>query len=537
MSYLVLARKYRPQRFADLVGQEHVAHTLQNAIRANRTAHAYLFTGPRGVGKTSAARILAKALRCQNPSSDGEPCNACDSCQSINIGNSLDVIEIDAASNTGVDNIRELRESVGFMATQGKYRIYIIDEVHMLSTAAFNALLKTLEEPPPHVLFVFATTEIHKVPATILSRCQRFDFKKIQPGVMVENLKSICAQEGIDVDENSLKAVALESEGCLRDAQSLLDQAIAICGNKIELENLEKALGLVSRAKFFSLIEALYAHKADEALNITAEMLENGMDPKILLNRLTLFFRDLHFFFWTGKTALDDAYTLQILEKGKSALSVDEIVRALDLCLKTQVQLPLSSLASYALESLVAKLSLQRPIASSAAAVSAPAPSNAAPAREMPSMPSRPAPAPVSAAAPAATPVAPSPRAPVAGGALGQLEDYLRNQKNSWIPVLKSILSLEVSEGKVEVEVRPDFAGKRLASKDGVDLLKQVFNAAVVQVRVEEAGEQKKNFKRPEELLLEKRKEAREHSVVQEAIRTFRAVVKDTKVLNDEKIK
>lgn len=548
MSYLVLARKYRPQRFVDLVGQEHVAVTLKNAIKGDRTAHAYLFTGPRGVGKTSAARILAKALRCQSPASDGEPCNECESCVAVNLGNSLDVIEIDAASNTGVDNIRELRESVGFMATQGKYRIYIIDEVHMLSTAAFNALLKTLEEPPPHVLFVFATTEIHKVPATILSRCQRFDFKKIPPAIMVENLKGICAKEKIAIDENSLKAVAIESEGCLRDAQSLLDQAIAICGEKIELENLEKALGLVSRAKFFALIEAIFEHKADKALLQCTEMLENGMDPKILLGRLTIFFRDLHFFYWTGQSSLDDAYTLQIFEKGRNSLSVDEVVRALDLCLRTQTQLPLSILAAFSLESLVAKLCLQRPALAATAGVSGgtsqEVPRTQPQAYAQTHSPSAttvkasPASASVSSSAPAAPAVSVSTVDRGAQSPLIRLEDYLRQNKNSWIPVIRSVLRMDLNDQKLDVEVKSDFAGKRLASKDGLELLRLIFSIPNVVVTVEGGDEQKKNsIKRPEDILLEKRREAREHVAVQEAIKSFRAVVKETKVLNDEKLK
>jgi DNA polymerase-3 subunit gamma/tau len=554
MSYLVLARKYRPQRFVDLVGQEHVAVTLKNAIKGDRTAHAYLFTGPRGVGKTSAARILAKALRCQNPASDGEPCNECESCVAVNLGNSLDVIEIDAASNTGVDNIRELRESVGFMATQGKYRIYIIDEVHMLSTAAFNALLKTLEEPPPHVLFVFATTEIHKVPATILSRCQRFDFKKIPPAIMVENLKGICAKEKIAIDENSLKAVAIESEGCLRDAQSLLDQAIAICGEKIELENLEKALGLVSRAKFFALIEAIFEHKADKALLQCTEMLENGMDPKILLGRLTIFFRDLHFFYWTGQSSLDDAYTLQIFEKGRNSLSVDEVVRALDLCLRTQTQLPLSILAAFSLESLVAKLCLQRPalaVSTSSAGVSQEAPRAQSYSQPQAHTQTHSPSAASVKASPASTPTSSSSSASVASSAISasavdrgtqsplmRLEEYLRQNKNSWIPVIRSVLRMDLNEQKLDVEVKSDFAGKRLASKDGIELLRLIFSIPNVVVTVEGGDEQKKNsFKRPEDILLEKRREAREHVAVQEAIKSFRAVVKETKVLNDEKLK
>jgi DNA polymerase-3 subunit gamma/tau len=438
------------------------------------------------------------------------------------------------------------------MATQGKYRVYIIDEVHMLSTAAFNALLKTLEEPPPHVLFIFATTEIHKVPPTILSRCQRFDFKKIPSTVMTANLRSICSQEKIQIDDNSLKAIANESEGCLRDAQSLLDQAIAICGQNIELESLEKALGFVSRKQFFNLIEAIFNHDASLALKSSSTLMESGIDPKILLNRLTLFFRDLHFYFWTSHSAIDDAYTLEMMEKGRSTLSADEIIRALDLCLKTQTQLPLSSLASFALESLVAKLSLQRPAFLENNIAKSPATSahaysnneqkpslnfsnNAAKITQQVNS--------VASSNPQAAPSTTSDstslvsNVKISAEPLSQLEEYLRNQKSSWLPVLKSILSLDCSAEKVQVSVKADFAGKRLASKDGVELLKQVFSNPRVHVQVAESSDALRNNNRPEDIIQDKRRESREHVAVQEAIKAFKAVVKETKVLNDEKTK
>ena len=221
MSYQVIARKWRPGTFEEVIGQPHATRTLQNAIRMDRIAHAYLFSGARGVGKTSVARILAKVLNCEKGPSP-TPCNQCSNCREISHTNSVDVIEIDGASNRGIDNIRELRETVRYRPAKGRYKVYIIDEVHMLTTEAFNALLKTLEEPPPHVIFIFATTEPHKIPATILSRCQRFDFRRLSLLQIVEHLKRIISQEGADFSEGILYAIAREADGSMRDAQSLL---------------------------------------------------------------------------------------------------------------------------------------------------------------------------------------------------------------------------------------------------------------------------------------------------------------------------
>src|SRR3954466_5973940 len=251
MSYLVLARKYRPQRFDELVGQEHVARTLSNAIAQNRVHHAFLFTGARGVGKTSAARILAKALCCaQAPTAT--PCGVCDLCKEIVSGQSVDVLEIDGASNAGDDDVRTLREGVRYLPSKGKKKVYIIDEVHMLSISAFNALLKTLEEPPPHVVFVFATTEVHKIPSTIMSRCQRYDFKLIPTARLVEHLSGILTAEKLAFDVDGLRLVARQAAGSVRDALSLLDQVIAYVGEAtITRENVAEVLGVADRRLLF----------------------------------------------------------------------------------------------------------------------------------------------------------------------------------------------------------------------------------------------------------------------------------------------
>src|SRR6476646_7090114 len=233
VNYEVFARKYRPQTFDDLVGQNHVSQTLRNAVAQNRLAHAYLFVGPRGVGKTSTARILAKALNCvKGPTVT--PCGVCDNCKEITAGNSLDVIEIDGASNNSVEDVRELRDNVRYAPAKGRYKIYLIDEVHMLSPAAFNALLKTLEEPPEHVKFIFATTEPHKIPITILSRCQRFDFRKVSVPALIEHVKNVLAKEGLQFSPSVLGAVVREAQGSVRDALSLLDQVLSFAGGQVD---------------------------------------------------------------------------------------------------------------------------------------------------------------------------------------------------------------------------------------------------------------------------------------------------------------
>jgi DNA polymerase-3 subunit gamma/tau len=276
-SYLVIARKWRPQVFEELAGQGHVTRTLQNAIAANRLAHAFLFAGPRGVGKTSAARILAKAVNCQHGPTR-KPCNQCESCKEIAEGIAIDVQEIDGASNTGVDNVRELRENVRYLPSKSRYKIYIIDEVHMLSTSAFNALLKTLEEPPAHVLFIFATTEPHKIPLTILSRCQRFDFKRIPLTMIFERLREITVAEGVKIDDDTLMLICREAEGSMRDAQSLLDQAISYGGEEVKREDVLTLLGIADRKILFDLSAAIFRKEVRGCLSLVDEVYNLGYD-------------------------------------------------------------------------------------------------------------------------------------------------------------------------------------------------------------------------------------------------------------------
>lgn len=295
MSYRVFARKYRPQRFEEVVGQEHITRTLQNAITGKRLAQAYLFVGPRGVGKTSSARILAKALNCL--SNKGEPtdnpCGTCDACVEIAEGRSLDVMEIDGASNNSVDSIRTLRENAAYAPARGPYKVYLIDEVHMLSTAAFNALLKTLEEPPEHVKFLFATTEAQKVPATILSRCQRFDLRRLTPELIADHLLHIAKNEQIALDPAAAAAIARGADGAMRDAESMLDQVVAFCGTTIGASDVHNVFGFTPRETVLELAGALVARDTPAALSVVKSQAEAGKDLARLLGDLVGLLRDV----------------------------------------------------------------------------------------------------------------------------------------------------------------------------------------------------------------------------------------------------
>ena len=291
--FIVSARKYRPQLFSTVVGQLHITTTLKNAIRNKQLAHAFLFCGPRGVGKTTCARILAKSINCENPAADGEACNTCHSCISFNEGSSLNIHELDAASNNSVDDIRSLVDQVRFAPQPGKYKVYIIDEVHMLSSSAFNAFLKTLEEPPPYAIFILATTEKHKILPTILSRCQVFDFKRITNQDIIDHLQEICEKEHIPADKSSLEIIAQKSEGCMRDALSIMDKMVSFSDGKITYAATLEHLNILDEGYYFTLLAAVRGQQLSEALLIFDEINAKGFEGDLLLNGFAEFIRNL----------------------------------------------------------------------------------------------------------------------------------------------------------------------------------------------------------------------------------------------------
>ncbi|MCR6108787.1 DNA polymerase III subunit gamma/tau [Bacillus sp. A301a_S52] len=292
MSYQALYRVWRPKQLTDVVGQEHITKTLKNALLQEKLSHAYLFTGPRGTGKTSAAKIISKSINCEKAPVD-EPCNECATCKGIQDGSIVDVMEIDAASNNGVDEIRDIRDKVKFAPSAARYKVYIIDEVHMLSTGAFNALLKTLEEPPPHVIFILATTEPHKIPLTIISRCQRFDFKRISAHAMLKRMEEILESSNVQVDEDALALIARASEGGMRDALSLLDQAISYADETVTQEDVLSIIGAVSQQLLYRVIEAIYSGDVADGLQAVDELMKEGKDPNRFVEDLIFFLRDI----------------------------------------------------------------------------------------------------------------------------------------------------------------------------------------------------------------------------------------------------
>lgn len=308
MSYLVIARKYRPMVFDDVIGQEHITTTLKNAIESKRIAHAYIFSGPRGVGKTTSARIFAKAINCENGGPTITPCNQCQSCLEITGGRSLDVLEIDGASNRGIDEIRSIRDNVRYLPVRGGYKIYIIDEFHMITKDAFNALLKTLEEPPPQVVFIFATTEPHKILPTILSRCQRFDFKRVAIEKIIGRLKHICRIEQIDMDDESMFEIAQMADGGMRDALTLLDQVISFCGNQVRIQRVREALGLIETGLYFELMAIIRNKSVSEGFKFASRVLDAGLDVTEFLHGLMAHIRNVLLAKACGASALTTVY-------------------------------------------------------------------------------------------------------------------------------------------------------------------------------------------------------------------------------------
>jgi DNA polymerase-3 subunit gamma/tau len=364
MSYLVLARKWRPQLFEEVIGQRSITKTLQNAIAQKRVAHAFLFTGARGVGKTSTARILAKALNCE-AGPQINPCNRCSSCQEVSSGNSMDVIEIDGASNRGIDEIRELRENVRYTPAKSRYKIFIIDEVHMLTREAFNALLKTLEEPPPHIIFIFATTEPHKLPNTILSRCQRYDFKRIPLKEIVGSLKKITEEEKVKISQRGFLSLARESDGSMRDAQSLLDQVISYAGQEIRDEDIVDVLGLVNQKILSDTVEAIANQDAGRCLEIVEEVYQYGYDAQHFCRELLQSLRNLILI----KVAQHPEplielaeEELEILKKQAEKFQLDSLNHLFTLLLKGEEEVAQSTFPRTMLEMTLIRMATLRPV-------------------------------------------------------------------------------------------------------------------------------------------------------------------------------
>ncbi|MGQ3685560.1 MAG: DNA polymerase III subunit gamma/tau [Candidatus Loosdrechtia sp.] len=363
MSYIVLARRYRPQTFDDLVGQESIVTTIRNAIHTNRVAHAYLLAGPRGVGKTSTARILSKALNCQQGPTD-TPCNVCDICRCISEGNDIDVLEIDGASNRGIDEVRSIRQNVNYAPSRARYKIYIIDEVHMLTREAFNALLKTLEEPPSHVKFIFATTAVNRLPETVQSRCQRFDFKNISLHDIEKRLLDICNAEGVQIEPSALRMIARYARGGLRDSQSVLDQLLSFCSEKITPEDVNYVLGGIDEDKIFGMFESFVQRDASAALRIVNDVLNEGKTTGEFIDQLLLYIRELLIFSSSGQDTKWIEFNTSLVQRYGKSFSQDTLMYMVQILSDAKIRTTDSFLHRILLEMAVIKLSRMESVGS-----------------------------------------------------------------------------------------------------------------------------------------------------------------------------
>jgi DNA polymerase-3 subunit gamma/tau len=511
--YIVTARKWRPMLFEDVLGQGHVTQTLRNAIASGRLAHAYLFSGPRGVGKTTTARLLAKAINCRHPR-EANPDNECDICREITDGTSFDILEIDGASNRGIDEIRNLRESIRYAPAKAKIKVYIIDEVHMLTRESFNALLKTLEEPPPHVMFIFATTEIHKVPATILSRCQRFDFRRIGLQQIAENLASIARDEKITIDEESLLLVARKGDGSLRDAQSLFDQVVSLCGRSITHGQILAALNIVDQEVYFRVTDLIQGADARGALALVDELFRQGHDMKEFLSGLQEHLRNILVAKATGSPALIE--TSDVFRKRYGGLaekfSLSDLLRFQRLVAGTESAIRWSAQPRYRLEADMVQL-VALPRSREIAAIledleqwkqrpgMVPTPHTGAPQRSVPVAPAESAPGTVSrpAAVPAPARTTVPLRQPPRASSLSESEvrtrweEYLaevRRQRISLGSVAESAVLLGVRDGTIRLGCTSEFQVSSIQRNREflADLARKVFGSPA-KIETERIGE------------------------------------------------
>jgi len=563
MTYQVIARKWRPQTFDEVTGQEPITRTLRNAIEHQRLHHAYLFSGARGVGKTTSARLLAKALNChkaQQPTPT--PCRSddptqCSSCREITESRSIDVQEIDAASNTGVDNVREaIIASVGIAPARDRYKVFIIDEVHMLSGAAFNALLKTLEEPPPRVVFIMATTERHKVPETILSRCQQFEFRTIATAKILERLKLIAKEEKISIPDDALREIARTGEGSMRDAQSALDQVISFAGNKIKKEDVEMALGVAGADILKRIIDSIAENKPAEAITAIDDIVMRGHDLRNFCRDLLAHFRDLLVTKVSGNEELLESAVCepQELKRQAELFSESDLVRFFHSLAETETKLRAATQPRYQLEIGVVKLMelrgvesiselIQRLNALESGAVSEPS-SNRTPSGSSgtPSKSTPPKPAPVTSrpAGSSFTAVAasPAPEPPAVGTPVERVKAALESQRKMLlVTALEAAQSMAFEDGDLCIEFAPDARHHRdmLSKPENVKLIREACyqvtgNEMGLRINVKDPQAEGEPLSRQDEERLEKQqrwKKAESDPNVQTMVKTFRGEISD----------
>lgn len=551
MSYEVLARKYRPQTFSGLTGQEHVSRTLQNAIDTGRVAHAFLFTGARGVGKTSTARILAKALNCEQGISL-EPCNACPHCREITDGSSTDVFEIDGASNTGVDDVRELRDNSRYLPSHSRYKIYIIDEVHMLSTNAFNALLKTLEEPPPHVKFIFATTEPHKLPITILSRCQRFDFKRVPLIKMVGRLREIADQEGIVISDAALALIARKGDGSMRDSITCFDQVLAFCGNSVADEDVASMVGVVDRRLLADISAAVFHTDPQSALEAIKRVDAFGYNVRQFTQELVAHFRNLLIIRSVPKPQdildLAEAELDQLQQQAGEQQSSD-IQRRLTLLVKAEAEMAHATFPRLLLEMALLKMAALQPVmpiaqlldrikhletgvASTPELLSA-----AAPIKQVQQSPQR---------AESAVPKTAQPAATAQSGGWERFVTFCLEQKPAVGAILEHGSPLTYAPDRIEIgfpegsyflNSMQDSDNKRAVDELAASFMHQATVVKICPIRpVDDQSESpgslaEKKKRDAEQRSAEIRREVTEHPVVQEALRVLEGEIVEIKEL------